>query len=124
MSKTLNQMPKTYFIMRKDLELPPGKLSGQVGHGVDMIWMNKDKNINVFDAWLDPEKGNRRKIVLSVKSLEQLNNIKASLIDDNYSVFDIVDAGLTLLAPNTVTGVVVFPTLNDENKRLSRLRVY
>ena len=73
---------KAYFIFRTDLNLTPAKLAVQVGHGVDLIWENSSDNAAAFNAWLAKESGDRRKIVLKLKTLDQLNNLKKTLESD------------------------------------------
>lgn len=112
---------KAYFIMRTDLELPAAKLAVQIGHAVDLIWLNSEKDKKAFDQWRSKEGGNRRKIILKAKSLKQLENLKQALERDGLHCFDIVDSGYTVVEPDTVTGIVVFPT-NVEHKNLKRLQ--
>ena len=73
---------KAYFVFRTDLDLTTAKLAVQVGHGVDLIWGNSSNNLSAFNAWLAKESGDRRKIVLKLKTLEQLNNLKKTLVSD------------------------------------------
>ena len=119
----LKEIYKSYFIIRADLGLPEAKLAVQVGHGVDMIWLNKGVDDNAVNVWLTKDGGDRRKIMLKTKSLEQLNNIKAELELDGLHCFDIVDSGYTEVEPNTLTGIVIFPTA-VVHKKLNRLRSY
>ena len=114
---------KSYFIFRTDLNLTPAKLAVQVGHGVDLIWENSSNNLPAFNAWLAKESGDRRKIVLKLKTLEQLNNLKKILDSDGMQCELIIDSGYTVVESETITGLVVFPT-NMEHKKLKRLRIY
>ena len=115
-------IPKAYFVIRSDLALNPAKLAVQVGHGTDLIWQHQAVDQNSFDAWLAPEKGDRRKILLQVKSLEKLTNLKNKLIDDGLHCYDIVDSGYNYVEPNTQTGIVIFPSA-VEHKAIKRLQV-
>ena len=114
---------KAYFIFRTDLNLTPAKLAVQVGHGVDLIWENSSDNAAAFNAWLAKESGDRRKIVLKLKTLDQLNNLKKTLESDGMQCELIVDSGYTVVEPETITGLVVLP-MNIEHKKLKRLRMY
>jgi PTH2 family peptidyl-tRNA hydrolase len=111
---------KAYFVFRTDLDLTPAKLAVQVGHGVDLIWRSSSNNLSAFNAWLAKESGDRRKIVLKLKTLEQLNNLKKTLESDGIQCELIIDSGYTIVEPETITGLVVFPT-NTEHKKLKRL---
>ncbi len=114
---------KSYFIIRTDLALSPAKLAVQIGHGVDLIWMNSDNNSTRFHDWLERTTGDRRKIILTIKSLEQLVNLKERLQSDGINCQLIIDSGYTDVEPDTITGLVVFPT-DIEHKKLKRLRIY
>ncbi len=114
---------KAYFIFRTDLDLTTAKLAVQVGHGVDLIWGNSSNNLSAFNAWLAKESGDRRKIILKLKTLEQLNNLKKTLASDGIQCELIIDSGYTVVEPETITGLVVFP-INIEHKKLKRLRMY
>jgi peptidyl-tRNA hydrolase len=116
-------MHKAYFLLREDLALPCAKLAVQVGHGVDLLWINRSFDEARFNKWLDKNDGDRRKIVLAVKSLEKLINTKLTLAADNIMTFDIIDSGYNLVASETLTGIAIFP-LDIEHKTLKRLRVY
>ena len=114
-------MFKTYIILREDLSASASKLAIQVGHAIDILWLNKDIDNCSFQLWLEKETGDRRKIILKAKTLTKLQNLKASLIEQGFKCFDIVDSGYTELEKNTCTGIVVFPT-QLESKNLNRLR--
>lgn len=62
-------MHKSYFITLSDLELSSAKLAVQIGHGMDMIWMHKDRDEEFFDAWVREDGGVSRKIILKAKRL-------------------------------------------------------
>jgi len=114
---------KAYFVFRTDLDLTTAKLAVQVGHGVDLIWGNSSNNLSAFNAWLAKESGDRRKILLELKTLEQLNNLEKTLASDGIQCELIIDSGYTVVEPETITGLVVFPT-KIEHKKLKRLRMY
>ena len=56
-------MAKAYFVMRKDLNMSPGTLAVQVGHGTDYIHLKQSK---AYGYWL--AQGLRKKIVTEVGS--------------------------------------------------------
>ncbi|MDE1464765.1 aminoacyl-tRNA hydrolase [Spartinivicinus poritis] len=115
--------PKAYFVIRSDLELNPAKLAVQIGHGTDMIWQHQIIDQASFNAWLDSKQGDRRKIVLEVKSLEKLTSLKEKLVNNGFYCYDIVDSGYNFVEANTHTGIVIFPTAANTNT-IKRLRVY
>lgn len=114
-------MYKTYIILREDLSTSQSKLAVQVGHATDLIWLNRKLDHKSFELWFEKETGDRRKILLKVKTFAKLQNIKAALIKQGLKCFDIVDSGYTELEKDTCTGIVVFPT-DLELKTLSKLR--
>lgn len=113
---------KAYFVIREDLQLSPAKLAIQVGHGVDLIWMNCS-SIDGFTDWLDPTVGDRRKLLLKIKSEEKLVNLMKALEDEGLECHRIVDSGYYELEQKTWTGIVVFPS-RIQSKKLNRLRLY
>lgn len=116
-------MHKAYFIMRRDLDLSAAKLAVQLGHGVDWLWSGQGSQAETFSAWRDPARGNRRKILLEVKSLAQLETVEKKLAEAGLACARIVDAGYTEVAPDTVTGLVVFP-VEQLPASLKRLRLW
>ncbi len=122
--ETQHPTPKAYFIFREDLALPAPKLAVQVGHGVDRIWQNAACDIEAFAAWLDRSQGDRRKVLLRIKGESQLLKLREELDAEGFISFEIVDSGYNLVAPGTVTGLVLFPTARTcrQLKRLQALR--
>lgn len=117
-------MVKAYFILRKELGMSRSKLSVQVGHGTDFIHENKKHN-PFFEGWLNENEGNRRKIVLEIKSKEKLINIINLLRQKNIPFQKIYDAGYTEFDGKTLTGIVIYPI--EESMlpdRIHRIRVY
>ena len=131
---------KAYFLMRQDLEMSPAKLAVQIGHGTDLIHTRHVQHhisSTNFDEWaggddpftLVPIPGRmanyRRKIVLRVKSEDQLNKLMEKLLDDNIWPDIIKDIGFTEFDGETVTGLVIHP-ISDERvpKYIKRLQLY
>jgi len=99
-----NGLPRVYIVMRQDLNMSPGKLAGQVGHGVDFVHVKKTAS---YREWM--ESARRRKIVVAVKDLQELAEIKALLVERQVPSHDIWDAGLTEFKEPTHTGLVIPP---------------
>lgn len=112
---------KAYFLIRIDLDLSPGKIAVQVGHGCDLIWQNRQADEVAFADWIS--RSDRRKILLKVDTGEKLRNIQERLSSANQLCYPIVDCGFTELDGPTETGLVIFPT-NDPDKAIKRLRLY
>ena len=63
-------MLRAFYLLRQDLEMSPGKLAVQVGHGTGLIYMNRYQIPNL-EEWMSDF--DATKIVLRVKTLEKLN---------------------------------------------------
>lgn len=99
---------KAWFVMRRDL-MTSGKMAVQVGHGTDYNHMWGVDNPHYKD-WMDPAIGNRRKIVLGVKTEDDLSKLARDCVAKGMLCTLIVDAGLTEFGGlATVTGLVVHP---------------
>lgn len=104
MTSEANNTPRVYLVMRQDLNMSPGKLAVQVGHGVDYVHANKTGS---YREWMSASK--RRKIVVSVADAQELAEIKALLIQRSVPYHEIWDAGLTEFNRPTHTGLVITP---------------
>lgn len=117
---------KAFILLRKDLEMPEGKLAVQVGHAMDQIWSYaysgdcSDYDTEEFQQWLN---SGRRKIILRLKDEADMIKVKQKLKDEGQKVFDVYDFGINFFDGLTYTGLVVFPT-DKEIKALKRVRVY
>lgn len=134
---------KCYILLREDLEMPIGKFSVQVGHGLDQVWStynnfykrslvedNEDLIMPVanFENWYNE---GRRKIVLKLKNMDHLNIIKNKIqtqIDSEeyhpgYFVLDILDYGFNFFDGLTQTGLIIYPN-SEEISALKRLRCW
>lgn len=98
---------KAWFVMRTDIEMSPGKLAVQVGHGTDFIHMLRDRN-PFYKVWIDANGGNRRKIVLR-GDLAHIEKLKIACTEAGMIVHEIGDAGLTEFGQPTITGMVICP---------------
>lgn len=134
---------KCYILLREDLEMPLGKFSVQVGHGLDQVWStynnfhkrslvedNEELIMPVanFENWYNE---GRRKIVLKLKDMDHLNKIKSKVqtqIDSEeyhpgYFVLDILDYGFNFFDGLTQTGLIIYPN-REEISSLKRLRCW
>jgi peptidyl-tRNA hydrolase len=90
--------------MRRDLNMTPGKLAVQVGHGVDFVHVKKT---SCYREWTEVSR--RRKIVVAVADAHELAEVKALLIERSTPYHEIWDAGLTEFKSPTHTGIVIPP---------------
>jgi PTH2 family peptidyl-tRNA hydrolase len=104
---------KQVIVVRDDLKLSRGKLAVQVAHASIIGYEKADKKI--VEAW---KMQGQKKIVLKVKSLEELMKIKEKAEKLGLPTGVVVDAGLTEIPPGTITAVVIGP---DEAKKIDRV---
>ncbi len=104
---------KQVIIVRDDLKLSRGKLAVQVAHASIIGYEKADKEI--VEAW---KMQGQKKIVLRVKSLEELMEIKEKAEKLGLPTGIVIDAGLTEIPPGTVTAVVIGP---DYAKKIDRV---
>jgi len=104
---------KQVMIVRTDLKMGKGKIAAQCCHGA--IGAYKKSPSDKIKKW---ENEAYAKVVLKVKTLEELNEIK-SLADKKGIVnYRVVDAGRTQIPTSTVTVLALGP---DEDEILDKL---
>lgn len=104
---------KQVILVRMDLKLPKGKLAVQVAHAsVDCVLKSSRR---VVDEWLG-EGG--KKIVLKVADVGELERYRMLAGKDRLVTALIRDAGLTTVAPGTVTCLGIGP---DDERRIDRV---
>lgn len=118
----MSDIPKVTIVLRDDIDLSSAKLAVQVGHPIDMVWLNRDVFGAEVNVWLDPVQGDRR-IILKISSLERLDDFYRALSDEGANCKRIVDSSLHKLDEPTVTGIIALPSLTSY-KKLSKLRLY
>ena len=104
---------KQVIVVRDDLKLSRGKLAVQVAHAAVIGYLRSDPAVR--RRWIDE---GQKKVVLKVKSLEELMGIKYRAERENLVVGIVQDAGLTEIPPGTITAVVIGP---DEEKRIDKV---
>ncbi len=95
------------IVVRKDLDLRPGKMAAQVGHAsVSCSLKAKKERRKWYKKWLAE---GQRKIVLKVDTLADLGVVNLMAEEEKIPTVMIRDAGLTEIPPGTVTCVGVGP---------------
>ena len=97
-------MFKQVIVVRQDLKMPKGKTASQVAHAAVESSYRTDKTI--FKKWRTE---GMKKIVVKVKSEEELYKIKQKAEEANIATAIITDAGHTYVAPGTVTCLGIGP---------------
>ena len=100
---------KQVILVRKDLKMSKGKMSAQAAHAsVDAVLKSDKAKVK---AWQDE---GMKKIVLKVKSKEEVYRYNQEAKDAGLKTAVITDAGHTVVEPGTVTCCAIGP--DDEDK--------
>ncbi|MDX1612336.1 MAG: peptidyl-tRNA hydrolase Pth2 [Candidatus Thermoplasmatota archaeon] len=98
---------KLVVCARTDIGMGKGKLAAQVGHAsVKAANAARTKDKRAYDAWL---RSGQPKIVVKVKSIDQLEEVERKARDAKLPTHRISDAGHTQLDPGTTTVLAVGP---------------
>lgn len=119
------------FIMRKDLNMSPGKLSAQVSHCAEAYWMHIIKSGNVIEPKIldNYVNGSFTKTICSAKNKYQLLKAKDKAIElgliEGEDFGCIYDNCLTELIPEesngtTLTGIWFKPLEDDISREISK----
>ena len=129
------------FIMRKDLQMSPGKLAAQVGHCAEVYWLNQMNRTGVFhhqvqmvahideDVYEDYIHGNIIKTICEAKNKKHL--LKAKTVAEELGLKENKDFGFiedkcfTELTPEeedgtTITGIWFKPLPDDISHIISK----
>ncbi|MBY8981929.1 MAG: peptidyl-tRNA hydrolase Pth2 [Candidatus Lokiarchaeota archaeon] len=101
---------KQVIILRTDLKMGTGKKCAQACHA-SVSSSNKVRRINT-KLWKDWINSGQKKVVLKIQSLDELEEIFTKLKKNDIECAIINDAGLTQLAPGTVTALGIGPELS------------
>ncbi len=100
---------KQIVIVRKDLNLPKGKLSAQCGHAFVECVLRSDKD--KVKKWR--EEG-MTKVVLKVADLKELKKYNQIAKDSGLITALITDAGHTVVEPGTITCLGIGPDIDEK----------
>ncbi len=106
-------MYKQVIIVRKDIKLGVGKAASQAAHAA--VGSMKLADLEDVARW---EKEGSKKVVLKVKSVEELKSIQEKLKKNRIPHFLVKDAGLTQLKKGIVTALGIGPI---EEKKIDRI---
>ncbi|MCD6383361.1 MAG: peptidyl-tRNA hydrolase [Thermoplasmata archaeon] len=108
---------KMVIVVRTDLELGKGKMAAQVAHAaVTASYTAWRRKRDLFKRWY--EEG-QRKVVLKVRSLQELMEIKETAESLGLITALIKDAGLTQIPPGTVTALGIGPEKEEVLDRIT-----
>ncbi|MEM0027234.1 MAG: peptidyl-tRNA hydrolase Pth2 [Ignisphaera sp.] len=100
---------KQVIVVRTDIKMGKGKLATQVAHAaVEAVLQCLEKKPcrDIIAEW---RRQGQKKIVVKVKSLEELLNLKRVADELGITTVLIADAGLTQLPPGTITALGLGP---------------
>jgi len=103
---------KQAIVVRKDLKMSCGKIAGQVAHAsVSALEVTRVlKGEGSISDWFD---NGQTKIILKVRSKEELETVAQKCKENNIIYYKIEDLGKTQLEPYTLTCIGIGP-LNDD----------
>ncbi len=104
---------KQVILVRQDLKLPKGKLAAQAAHGSLEAYLKASPSAR--EAW---RRAGGKKVVLKVKTLDELDRYAHAARRAKLPCALITDAGHTVVEPGTVTVLAIGP---DEEGRIDRI---
>ena len=102
---------KQVIIVRRDVNMGTGKIAAQVAHaavmGAEKVKVSRRE---WFNSWFA---AGQAKVVLKVRSLEELIKVR-NLAEDLYlPVVQVQDSGLTQIPPGTITCIGIGPAPSE-----------
>ena len=102
---------KMIIAVRKDVDLGKGKMAAQVAHAAVTCALKSEKeDKKTFKEWV---RTGQKKIVVKIENLETLYRLKDMAERAGVVTSLITDAGLTQIAPGTVTCLGLGPAEED-----------
>lgn len=95
---------KQVIVVRTDLKMSRGKIAAQSAHAAVSVIEKVDKKI--LASW---KREGQKKVVVKVKSEEELSGLKAKCETLKLPCSLVIDAGLTELKPGTSTVLAIGP---------------
>jgi PTH2 family peptidyl-tRNA hydrolase len=108
---------KQVILIRTDLKMSTGKKCAQSCHAsVSCSDLVRIKNKPLWKDWKD---SGQKKVVLKVKSMEELIDIVKKLEKEKITYFLVKDAGLTQLPPGTTTALGIGPAKSTDLDKIT-----
>lgn len=103
---------KMVIAVRKDLDLGKGKMAAQVAHAAVSCALKAEKeDKKMFKEWV---RTGQKKVVIKLANLEELMKLQREASLRGFTNYIITDAGLTQIAPGTVTCLGLGPADEGE----------
>jgi len=117
MGLTMEDEYKMVIVVRADLGMSKGKTAAQVAHAaVNCALISKKSNPDAMNEWMNNA---YPKIVLKVRSMEELISLKISADAAGLVNSIIADAGRTEIAPGSVTCLGIGPDAGSKIDRIT-----
>jgi PTH2 family peptidyl-tRNA hydrolase len=102
---------KQVIIVRRDISMGTGKIAAQVAHAA-VLGAEKVKAFRRewFNLWFDR---GQAKVVVKVKNIEELMNVRERAEELNLPVVQVRDSGLTQIPSGTITCIGIGPAPSD-----------
>ncbi|MDF2726578.1 MAG: pth [Nitrososphaera sp.] len=112
MSKQVSDMDfKQVIIVRRDVNMGTGKIAAQVAHAAVMgAEKVKASRREWFNSWFA---AGQAKVVVKVKSIEELMDVRMRAEELNLPVVQVHDSGLTQIPSGTITCVGIGPAPSE-----------
>jgi PTH2 family peptidyl-tRNA hydrolase len=112
MSKQVSDMDfKQVIIVRRDVNMGTGKIAAQVAHAAVMgAEKVKASRREWFNSWFA---AGQAKVVVKVKSIEELIDVRMRAEELNLPVVQVHDSGLTQIPSGTITCVGIGPAPSE-----------
>lgn len=102
---------KQVIIVRRDLDVGTGKLAAQVAHAAVMgAEKVRTSRREWFNSWFA---AGQAKVVVKVKSIEELMDVRMRAEELNLPVVQVHDSGLTQIPSGTITCVGIGPAPSE-----------
>ena len=105
---------KQAIIIRTDLKMGKGKIAGQVAHAAVRAYKFSDQRNKI--VWFAE---GEVKIVLKVKTEQELLNLIKKCEESGLSCLPVHDAGKTQIEPNTLTAIGIGPYDNEDIDKIT-----
>ncbi|MBI3190700.1 peptidyl-tRNA hydrolase [archaeon] len=106
-------MYKQVIVVRSDLKMGKGKIAAQCAHA-SVSALDKAKD-TIIKKW---KEDGQKKVVVKVKSEEEILIIKKECAKSGLPCAMIKDAGRTQLEPGTITAIAIGP---DEDEKINKV---
>lgn len=113
-----------YIVVRESLNMGPGKIGAQIGHGVGMLmgryfWMENDPGFDKYGIHRPKREITKEWLLSSYrKAVLKADDKEWEKLKQELDVFLVRDAGLTEVDPGSETVLVLWPMRKSERPKI------